>query len=571
MNSKQFFNRRRRLCLIAPVILCLLLLAGCDSVQVEKVYEHGVVTTAAPLATEVGMKVFNEGGNAFDVAVAVGFALAVVYPEAGNIGGGGFAVVRHGESEEIRAIDFRETAPEAATEDMFLDEDSNVIADATTLGALAAGVPGTVAGLYTLWEEYGTMDWDQLVGYAAGLADTGFVVSEDLSTSLGQNRSGLTRFQVTEETFFPDGLTPQPGELVQFRQLARTLYMIAAEGPDAFYRGEVADSIVATMQEYGGLITHGDLANYESIWREPLRFEFDSLQVYSMPPPSSGGIVLGQILKLLQSKSFDAWTPDTPEYIHLFTEMARLAYADRAEHLGDPSYWHIPGELLDSVYLQRRRSLVDPLHATPSNTVRPGLPPADNSDQTTHYSVCDNEGNMVSVTYTINTAYGSKLVVGGAGFLLNNEMDDFAVKAGVPNTYGLVGGEANKIERGKRMLSSMTPTIVLKGKQPYLILGSPGGSKIITSVAQTILNFTRFDQTLGQAVTQPRFHHQWLPDVLYVEEGAYDITVIQTLIRFGHNVQERAPYGDVQAIYIDETGLMSAVPDPRGAGEAAGF
>jgi gamma-glutamyltranspeptidase/glutathione hydrolase len=571
MKTISFWHHRRRLILIAPVILCMLVLTGCEAVQVDSVYEHGVVATSAPLATALGVKVLQQGGNAFDAAVAVGFALAVVHPEAGNIGGGGFAVIRHTESEEVRALDFRETAPAAASADMFLDEEGNVIEDATTVGALAAGVPGTVAGLHELWRTYGSLPWEELIGYAAEMADTGFVVSDDLSSSLARHRSALTQYRETRDTFFPEGATPPPGSVMKLKPLARTLYRIAAEGPDGFYGGEVADSIVATMEAHGGLITHQDLADYDAIWRTPIMFEFDSLKIYSMPPPSSGAIVLGQILKLLEPFSFDGWTPATPEYIHLFTETARLAYADRAEHLGDPSFYDIPVQLLDSGYLERRRALIDPSHASPSTVVRPSLPPAETSDETTHYSVCDVAGNMVAVTYTINTSFGSKLIVGGAGFLLNNEMDDFVAKPGVPNVYGLVGGEANKIEPGKRMLSSMTPTLILREEQPYLILGSPGGSKIITTVAQTILNITRFDYTLAEAVAEPRFHHQWLPDVLYLEKDAYDITVKQSLIGLGHYVQEREPFGDVQAIAIDVTNLKSVVADPREAGKADGY
>lgn len=567
----RMISHRRRSLLIAPVFLFCLLLSACDSAKVTQLYEQGALATAAPIATDVGEKILRDGGNAFDVAVAVGFALAVVHPQAGNIGGGGFAVLRDGSTGDITTLDFREVAPRAATTDMFLDDTGAVIEKASTVGARAAGVPGTVAGLYALWQAHGSMPWETVVRPAALLADSGFIVDEYLAASLETFAPQLAQFEETRAVFLPDGRPPRVGERLIQKDLAATLYAIATQGPDGFYTGPVADSIVATMRKYDGLITPEDLAAYEPEWRTPVHFRFDSLDIYSMAPPSSGGIIVGQILGLMEPYRFTGWTPETPEYIHLFTEAARLAFADRAEHLGDPDFYDVPATLLDSAYLDRRRRLLDSLHATSSDLIRPGLPPHGESDQTTHYSVCDAAGNMVSITYTINTSYGAKLVVGGAGFLLNNEMDDFSVAPGIPNTYGLVGGEANAIEPGKRMLSSMSPTIVLLRDQPFLIVGSPGGSKIITTVAQTILNFTRFDHTLKEAVTQPRFHHQWLPDILYLEKGGFDINTLQGLIRYGHNVQEREPYGDVQAIHIDHTGFMSGASDPRGRGTIGGF
>lgn len=562
---------RRRWLLVAPVLCCGLFLLTCDNASVTRFYDRGVVVTAAPIATDIGVQVFASRGNAFDAAVAVGFALAVVHPQAGNIGGGGFAVIREAKTGMIRTLDFRETAPTAATPDMFLDSSGAVIENASVVGARAAGVPGTVAGLHALWKEYGSLPWEELVGMAASLADSGFVVDEPLGREFQQYRSELSQFEETGRIFAPGGRTPAAGEKFVQTDLGSTLQLIASEGPPGFYGGQVADSIVATMQKHGGLITHDDLLAYRAEWREPIHFRFDSLDIYSMAPPSSGGLIIAQILKLLEPYRFTAWSPNAPEYIHLFAEMSRLAFADRAEYLGDPEFFDVPRGLLDSGYLDRRRNLVDSLHASNSADIRPGLEGRSESDQTTHFSVCDAAGNMVAITYTINTSYGSKLVVGGAGFLLNNEMDDFAIKPGVPNTYGLIGGEANKIEPGKRMLSSMAPTLVLLNKEPFLIVGSPGGSKIITAVAQTLFNFSRFNQTLSQAVTQPRFHHQWLPDVLYLEAVGFDINTKQALIRYGHNVEEREPYGDVQAIYINTAGLMTGASDPRGRGTVGGL
>ncbi len=564
---------RRRWFTLAPFILCAISLMTCEGARVTRFYDTGAVATAAPEATEVGVKVFADRGNAFDAAVAVGLALAVVHPVAGNIGGGGFAVIRDGRTGAIRTLDFRETAPAAATTNMYLNDSGVVIDSASTFGARAAGVPGTVAGLHALWKEYGSRPWSELVEYAIVLADSGFVVDEHLAAEMRSYEKDLSAFEETRVVFAPDGQTPAAGERLVQKDLANTLRLIGEQGPQGFYTGEVADDIVATMQKYGGLITHEDLTAYRPVWREPVHYVFDSLDIYSMAPPSSGGIIVGQILKLLEPYKFESWTPSSPEYLHLFAEMARMAYADRAEYLGDPAFFDVPRQLLDSTYLAARRAGVDPLHARTSAEVNPGLStvaPVE-SDQTTHYSVCDARGNMVAITYTINTGYGSKLVVGGSGFLLNNEMDDFAIAPGVPNAYGLVGGEANRIEPGKRMLSSMAPTLVLKNREPYLVLGSPGGSRIITTVAQTILNVVRFGQPLEQAVAQPRAHHQWLPDVLYLEQGKFDINTIQSLIRYGHVVEERSPFGEVHAIFVNEAGLMSGASDPRGRGAAGGF
>lgn len=325
------------------------------------------------------------------------------------------------------------------------------------------------------------------------------------------------------------------------------------------------------MQRHGGLISRTDLADYRFVWREPIHIRFDSLDIYSMPPPSSGGVCVGQILKLLEPYEFSRYTPESVDYLHLFCEAARLAFADRSEHLGDPDFVPVSTSLLDEEYLARRRKLIRPDQASPSEQTRPGHLPAGESHQTTHFSLCDGDGNMVAVTYTLNTAYGCKLTVDGAGFLLNNEMDDFSIKPGFPNVYGLVGGEANKIEPGKRMLSSMSPTLVLKDETPFMVLGSPGGSKIITVVAQAIINFARFGLSLPEAVAQPRFHHQWLPDVVYLEQDAFDINVIQGLLGRGHDVRERQPYGDLQAIFVDDDGLMTGACDPRGRGLVAGL
>ncbi|RME21253.1 MAG: gamma-glutamyltransferase, partial [Candidatus Zixiibacteriota bacterium] len=364
--------------------------------------------------------------------------------------------------------------PAAATETMYLDSNGNVVPGSSTFGARSVGVPGTVAGLRALWQQYGTMPWGDLVRPAAQLADSGFVVDSFLAADLAADKDSMTAFPATAAIFYPDGRPLAAGQRLIQKDLAATLFAIADEGPEVFYQGRIAALIDSCMKQYGGLITREDLAAYHPVWREPIHVRFDGVDIYSMAPPSSGGIVIGQILGLLEPFDFSRYTPTSPEYIHLFTEAARLAFADRAEHLGDPDFWKIPYGLLDSGYLAERRKLIDPEAAGSSEQVTAGNPFPFEHNQTTHFSVADNEGNMVAVTYTLNGSFGSRLTVPGAGFLLNNEMDDFAVKPGVPNKYGLVGGEANKIEPGKRMLSSMSPTIVLKDEKPFLVLGSPG-------------------------------------------------------------------------------------------------
>ena len=558
----------------AVVGVCLaLIIVSCDALQTTHLFERGAVASSSPTASAIGVDVFRRGGNAFDAAVAVGFALAVTHPQAGNLGGGGFAVVYSADSGRVEALDFRERAPLAATADMYLNDSGEVVDRLSTYGALASGVPGTVAGLYEMWKLHGTLPWEDLVGIAAALADTGFVVDELLAADLAENARDMTGFTSTAAAYYPGGNAPVAGESLVLKDLGTTLYSIAAEGPDAFYTGTIADRIVTCMQQHGGIITAEDLAAYRPVWRDPIHFSFDSLDVYTMSPPSSGGIVVGQILKLLEPYDFSTYRPESPEYIHLFCEASRLAFADRAEHLGDPDFWPVPDSLLSGNYLAGRRDLISRNAAGTSSSVKAGNPGARESEETTHFSVCDADGNMVAITTTLNGSFGNMLVVDSAGFLLNNEMDDFSIKAGYANLYGLVGGEANKIEPGKRMLSSMAPTLVFREGRPYLNLGSPGGSKIITTVAQAVINFTRFGLSAEETVARPRFHHQWLPDMLYMERDDYtfDITVKQALIRFGHGIEERHPWGDLQIIHVDPSGLLTGASDPRRGGACLGY
>jgi gamma-glutamyltranspeptidase/glutathione hydrolase len=554
---------------IAATIACIP--AEAEATQTFEDYTDAAIATAAPIASEVGLDVLRRTGNAFDAAVAIGFVLAVVHPQAGNIGGGGFAVVRDGATGDIRSLDFRETAPLAAHRDMYLDDTGTVNADLSLVGAKAAGTPGTVTGLHALWEAYGSLPWKDLVMPAVHLADTGFILDQPLAEHLQKYHKSLSQFAETVETFFGDNAPPKAGDRLVQNYLAKTLRGIAEIGPNEFYKGETARKIVWCMEEHGGLITHDDLANYRAVWREPIHLRFDGHDIYSMPPPSSGGIIVGQILMLLEPFDLSPEGFDSAENIHMFCEASRLAFADRATHLGDPDFYEIPEGLLDSVYLSRRRTLIERYDAGNSEGIGAGQLGRRESDQTTHYSVCDAAGNMVAVTYTLNSNYGCKLVVEGAGFLLNNEMDDFSVKPGVPNIYGLVGGEANSIAPGKRMLSSMSPTLILRDDRPRAILGTGGGPKIITMVAQAIINLTRFHLDPAAICAQPRFHHQWLPDKLYLEEGRFGGPVINQLDALGHNVQKRSIYGDLQIIVIDDDGGMIPASDPRGRGAAVGL
>jgi gamma-glutamyltranspeptidase / glutathione hydrolase len=557
-------------CATVLAVAFLLLATACEKVGVTRFYQRGVVATVSPIASEIGRDVIEQGGNAFDAAIAVAFTLAVTYPQAGNIGGGGFAVVRKGSDGEVAALDFREVAPGLATPTMYLDSTGEVIKGRSTSGSLAVGVPGSVAGLYALWEKYGTWKWVDLVTPAARLADTGFIVNPHLAESFKEYRKVLAEFEETRNVFLPNGEVLREGDRLLQPDLARSLYTIAEEGPSAFYTGMIADSLVACMQKHGGLISYSDLEHYRPIWRQPVHFKFDSLDVFTMPPPSSGGIAVGQILKLLEPYNLAQFTADSPEYLHLFCEASRLAFADRSEYLGDPAFYNVPTTLLDSAYLADRRAVISPDHAGRSEEVSPGNPLKYESESTTHFSICDSDGNMVAITTTINELFGSGLMVSGAGFLLNNEMDDFAIKPGFANTWGLVGGEANAVAPGKRMLSSMAPTVILKDGRPFMILGSPGGSKIITTVAEAIINFTRFGLSLQKTAEYPRFHHQWLPDILYLEKGGFDVPTIQRLIRYGHQVEERTPYGDLEMIYINPTGMMTGASDNRNGGVSLG-
>jgi gamma-glutamyltranspeptidase / glutathione hydrolase len=540
---------------------------------------EGMVATTDRVASEVGAEILRRGGNAVDAAVAVHFALAVVNPEAGNIGGGGFLVARMADGTTA-SLDFRETAPLRATRDMFLDAQGNPT-DASLVGHLAAGVPGSVAGMWEAHRRFGSLPWSDLVEPAVHLAD-GIVVHERLARSLQAYQARLGRFPATAAVFLPGGRAPRVGDRLEQRDLAATLRRIASDGKDGFYRGRTAELIEAEMRRGGGLISREDLARYEARWRDPIVFSYRGHQVISMPPPSSGGATMGKLLKILEGYDLRALGFHSPEHIHLWTEAARRAYVDRNEYLADPDFVRQPlPRMFSAEYAAERRASIDPNRATPSAYVEPGLGPAPvgagtgarESEQTTHYSIVDAQGNAVAVTTTINGLYGNLVTVAGAGFLLNNEMDDFTAKPGVPNMFGLVQGEANTIEPGKRMLSAMTPTIVLGPQGAVrLVTGTPGGSTIITSVAQIVSNIVDFGMDLPTAMAAPRLHHQHLPDELRYENRGLHARTVEQLRWKGHRIEERSGFqGDVQSILIRPDGVLVGVADPRRGGAAVGL
>lgn len=563
--SIQFFRRN-----VFLFVGALLLLRPSAHAETRAVCSRdGVVVTASAPATAVGLEVLKRGGNAVDAAVAVGFALAVTYPQAGNIGGGGFMLVRL-ESGRTGFIDFRETAPRASSRDMYLDSLGRPFENMSLLGAMASGVPGTVAGLYKAHELYGSLPWRELLRPAVSLARSGFAVSERLASSLKQLQPYKERFPVLVQFMRKDGAALEPGDTLRQETLAETLERIADAGPDAFYRGPVAEAIVAEMQSSGGIISKEDLTGYAVRERDPVRGLYRGYEIISAPPPSSGGTTLIEILNIVEGFDLGAMGFMSDRSVHCVVEAERRAYADRARYLGDPDFVdnHV-SHLISKEYAAALRESITPT-ATPSSDLSP-QPHADREKkETTHYSIVDGKGNAVAVTYTLNDSYGSKVLVRGAGFLLNNEMDDFSIKAGYPNLYGLVGSEANAIEPGKRMLSSMAPTIVLKNAHLFLIVGTPGGATIVTTVAQIIMDTVDFGMSLEEAVSAPRYHHQWLPDRITVEKGMLGIYLRGSLMERGYSIEDReTPIGDAQVIEVVGSAACG-MSDPRGDGSAGG-
>jgi gamma-glutamyltranspeptidase/glutathione hydrolase len=533
---------------------------------------NGMVVSSDSLATQVGVEILKKGGNAVDAAVAVGFALAVTYPQAGNIGGGGFMVIRMANGETV-TIDFREKAPMKASENMFLDENGNFVPEKSQVGHLSVGVPGSVAGLLLALEKYGTMSRREVLEPAIELAEKGFIVNEGLANAFKNAFEHFKKFPSTMRYFSKNGQPYSAGDRLVQKDLAKVLKLIRDKGRDGFYKGKVADLIVEEMKRGGGLITYEDLENYQPVLRKPVVGNYRGYEIISMGPPSSGGVCLIELLNILENFDLKKYGFGSSYTIHYLVEAMKRVYADRAEYLGDPDFVQIPlDKLLSKEYAKELASEIDTFYATPSSRIIRSVSPTSEGVHTTHYSVVDRWGNVVAVTTTINSYFGSMVAVDGAGFFLNNEMDDFSAKPGAPNQFGLLGSKANSIQPGKRMLSSMTPTIVLKNGKPFLVLGSPGGSTIITSVLQVILNVVDFGMNIQEAVDSPRIHHQWYPDQIFFERRGLPRDVIENLERRGHKLVERAGYqGEVQAILIDENGVKYGAVDPRGYGLAMGY
>lgn len=530
---------------------------------------NGMVVSAHPEASEIGLSILKMGGNAMDAACAVEFALAVCYPAAGNIGGGGFWMVRD-TIGQVFALDYREKAPLSAGRDLFLDEEGKVVAGKSTQSVFASGVPGTVAGMVAAHERFGSLPWPSVIQPAIDLAAKGFAVTAAQAKSLNSIRRSLMQRNTWRPELLKESMWKEGDMLVQ-ADLARTLIRIRDGKKAGFYNGETAALIVEQMQELGGLITMQDLAEYEAVWRDPVSGSYQEYSFYSMPPPSSGGVALKQLLGIVSDFPLRKYGLHSPRAVHVMVEAERRVYADRSQWLGDPDYFSVPvSQLTDSTYLKRRAEEINPNKATPSEHVTAWHKHTE-SEETTHYSVVDAWGNAVSATTTLNGGYGSRIVVKGAGFLLNNEMDDFSIKPGHPNIYGLIGGEANAIEPGKRMLSSMTPTIVTKGEDLFMVVGSPGGSTIITTVFQMMVNVIDFELGMQEAVDAGRFHHQWLPDQIDVEKDVLDSLCMRKLQEMGHQINERGSIGRVDAILVLPDGSLEAGADKRGDDTAKGY
>ncbi len=544
---------------------------GIDPYQYKSVKDidatNGAVVSAHPLASQVGVEILKKGGNAMDAAIATQLALAVVYPGAGNIGGGGFTVARLADGR-LLALDYREKAPGHASRDMYVDADGTPRTDKSQNGHLSSGVPGTVAGLFEE-HKYATLPFATLIQPAIDLAEKGFVITEHEAGSLNSIQDELKKYNSRSNAFMKASGWKGGDTLIQ-KDLAATLRRIAEQGADGFYKGTTAKLIAEEMQRGAGIITEEDLANYKVASRPAHVFDYKNYQVVSMPMPSSGGLLLNQMMKMVESRPLAQMGYNSPEAVQLMTEVERRAYADRGEYMGDLDFYKVPvKELTDTTYLANRMKDYQPGKAGNSKTTGPGKP-GHESEETTHLSVIDNKGNAVSITTTLNNGYGSRTVVGGAGFFLNDEMDDFSIKPGVPNMYGAVGGEANAIAPNKRMLSSMTPTVVLKDNKPYIVVGTPGGTTIPTSVFQTLIDILDFGMNTHDAVNGPKFHHQWLPDVIYVEKDFPQAT-IDALKKMGYSFDSKGGIGRVEAIRVTKDGHFEAVADHRGDDSAAGY
>ena len=558
-----------------PIAILLLAACGKPAEQTNPIVrgpvgDSAMVVCAHPVAAQVGVDVLKKGGNAVDAAVAVQLALLVTFPEAGNIGGGGFMVYRDKEGK-LYSLDYREKAPAKATTDMYLDKDKNVIPDLSINGHLASGVPGTVAGLFDSHAKFGTLPWKDLVQPAIDLARNGVVLTTRAANNLNRIQADLKKYNPVAPEFLLGNW--KPNDTLVWKDLSATLERIRDNGKAGFYEGKTADDIVAEMKRGNGIITHQDLKNYTTRWLEPVTASYKEYTIISMPPPSSGGVALAQLLKSVEEFPVKQWGHNTAETIHLMTEAERRVYADRATFLGDPDFFAVPvRDLIADAYNDNRMKSFDPNSATKSSDIKEGIIPGYESEETTHISIVDKYGNAVAVTTTLNEWFGNKVVVNGSGFFMNDEMDDFSSKPGVPNMFGLIGGKANKIEPGKTMLSAMTPTIIEKNGKLFMVVGSPGGSTIITSVFQVFLNVVEHGMGIQQAVHAKRIHSQWLPDLIAPEDSAISKDIENQLVAKGHTLKYRNRIGRVDAIMILPDGKLEGGADSkRGDDTARGY